>query len=272
MTQLAVSSWSLHNTLGPVYDGAPGEGQPRTLRKPYGEGECDLLQLPALVADLGIERLEVCHFHFASTDSDYLDRFRGVLASAGVSLSTLLIDEGDPTAEDPAERERQLALIRGWIDVAAAVGAERVRIVAGDAEAGEDAVGRSVEALRALSEYARGRGVQVITENWHQLALDPPALLTILDRLGGQVGLCVDFGNAKGPGKYDGLASLLPHATTVHAKAAFSAPGVIDEGDFGRCLDLARKAAFDGDFVVIFEGPGEERAGVAQIARRISES
>jgi sugar phosphate isomerase/epimerase len=272
MTQLAVSSWSLHNTLGPVYDGAPGEGQPRTLHKPYGDRECDLLHLPALVADLGIDRVEVCHFHFASTDSDYLDRFRGALAAAGIRLGTLLIDEGDLTAEEPAERERQLGLIRGWIDVAATVGAERVRVIAGDAEAGDDAVGRSVDGLRALTEYARGRGVKVITENWHRLALDSPVLLSILDRLQGQVGLCVDFGNAKGPGKYDSLASLMPHATTVHAKAAFSAPGVIDEGDFGRCLDLARRADFDGDFVVIFEGPGEERAGVAQIARRISET
>lgn len=272
MTQLAVSSWSLHNTLGPVYDGAPGEGQSRTLRKPYGDGECDLLRLPALVADLGIDRLEVCHFHFESTDSGYLDRFRGALAAAGVRLSTLLIDEGDPTAEDPAERERQLALIRGWIDVAAAVGAERARIIAGDASAGDAAVARSVDAFRELSEYAAAKGVKVITENWHQLGLDAPSLLAIIGRLEGRVGLCVDFGNAKGPGKYDAIASLLPHATTVHAKAHFTSPGVIDEGDFGRCVDLTRKAGFDGDWVVIFEGPGEERAGVAQIARRISES
>lgn len=270
MTRLAVSSWSLHRTLGPVYEGAPDDLPPRTRRVPYGPGECDLLDLPELVAGLGIHRLEICHFHFPRTDRAYLDSLREALAAAGVRFSTLLIDEGDPSQADPGGRERDLSQIRGWIDIAATVGAERVRVIAGDAEAGAEAAGRSTDALRDLAGYAGERGVQVITENWHRLALDVAALLSILDGLKGRVGLCVDFGNARGADKYQALARMLPGATTVHAKPNFTGAGAFDEEDFSRCLRLTREAGFDGDFVVIFDGPGEEREGISQVARYIT--
>jgi hypothetical protein len=36
--------------------------------------------------------------------------------------------------------------------------------------------------------------------------------------------------------------------------------------DFCRCLDLARAAEFAGHYVLIFDGPGDERASLAQMA------
>jgi hypothetical protein len=111
--------------------------------------------------------------------------------------------------------------------------------------------------------------VGVITENWRQVALQPATLLAILDGLDGQVGLCADFGNYRGAGKYDDLRLILPRAETVHAKADFPAAGQPDTADFGRCLDLARGAGFAGEYVLIFDGPGDERASLARMAEMV---
>lgn len=267
MPELAVSSWSLHRALGPTYPGLALTAGPREPRFPYGEGTLTLLDAPAAAAALGVRNLEVCHFHFPRTDPDYLRELRERLAAAGVAFTTLLIDEGDLTAPDPAARERDLAGIRGWIDVAAAAGARRVRVVAGEAAPDDGAaVERSAAGLATLAAHAGERGVGVITENWRQLALHPATLLAILDRLDGRVGLCADFGNYRGAGKYDDLRLILPRAETVHAKADFPAAGQLDAADFGRCLDLARAAGFAGEYVLIFDGPGDERASLAQMA------
>jgi sugar phosphate isomerase/epimerase len=267
MPALSVSTWSLHRRLGTTYPQLELTNGEREAAHPYGPGTLTLLDTPAAVADLGITNLEFVHFHFPRTDADYLAALRDRLDAAGVAPSTLLIDSGDITAADDAIRDRDLARIKAWIDVAATLGARRARIVAGEARPGNaDAVARSTGGLSVLADYGASLGVRVITENWRQLAMDPATLLTILDGLGDRVGLCADTGNYKGPGKYDDLRRILPRAETIHAKADYPAAGQMDDADFRRCLDLARATGFDGDYVLIFDGPGDELASLAEMA------
>jgi sugar phosphate isomerase/epimerase len=267
MPTLAVSSWSLHDTLGPIYPGLALVEGSRTPDSRYGATGVVLLDLPAALAAHGLRQLEVCHFHFPRTDAAYLGELRARLDAAGVALTTVLVDEGDITAADPARRARDLELIAGWIDVAATVGARRVRVVAGEAAPGEvGAIDRSVAGLAALLEHGRSRGVAVITENWRRLGDDPASLLAILDGLDGQVGLCADFGNIPAPQRADTLRQLLPHADTVHAKGDYLPSGALDEADFGSSLDLARAAGFSGEYVLIFSNGGDEWGGLARLA------
>jgi sugar phosphate isomerase/epimerase len=266
MAELAISTWSLHRALGPVYpDLALSDGERRAEDR-YGAGELSLLEAPAAVAARGIMGLEVCHFHFPRTDADYLGELRGRLDAAGVRPLTLLLDAGDLTAPDAATRQRDLARLKGWVDVAARLGARQVRAIAGDARPGGEAIGWSIAGLGELAGYAKERGVGVITENWRQLALRPADLLAILDGLDGAVGLCADFGNYRGPGKYDDLRAILPRAGSIHAKAEFPRAGELEREDFTRCLDLAREAGFAGPYVLIFDGPGDEWASLDQMA------
>ncbi len=104
--RLGVSTWSLNKSLT--------AGTP-------------LLDIPAQVAAHGLSKLEVCHFHFPSTDAAYLADFRAALDAAGVEFYTLLIDEGDLTHPAPSERERVITLMTHWIDVAAQAWSTRVR-------------------------------------------------------------------------------------------------------------------------------------------------
>jgi len=87
----------------------------------------------------------------------------------------------------------------------------------------------------------------------------PKQFRALLDRLGGEVGLCVDFGNYKGPRKYQDLAAIMPRAGSIHAKAHFPEAGQMDRDDFVRCLDLSRDAGFSGPSKIIVYGPGDEQ-------------
>ena len=272
MPRLAVSSWSLRHTLGPVYPGlalTPGEREPD---RKFGPGALALLDLPAAARAAGIGALDLCHFHFPRTDDAYLRELRDRLAAADAQVLSLLVDEGDISAADPADRERDLAAIRAWIDIAARLGARYARVIAGERPAapGDGAIQRSAAGLAALARYAGSRGVGLLTENWRPLALSPGDLLAVLDAAGGAVGLCADFGNYKGPGKYDALRAILPRATTIHAHAATAwlRPDATDAGDLRRCLDLARETGFAGPYVLILDsdGPGDEWAGIARMA------
>ena len=270
MPELAVSSWSLHRTLGPTYRSLELSDSPRLAEYPYGQGSRSLLDLPADLAAHGIHRLEICYFHFPRTDPAYLTALRERLAEAGAIPQTLLIDAGDISAADDKVREHDLACIRGWIDVASALGARQARVIAGYAQPDDPAaVQRSSEGLAALARYGAERAVRVITENWLALSLRPDTLLTILEGAGDGVGLCADFGNYGGPSKYDDLRKILPKAVSIHAKADFLAPGTMDTEDFRRCLNLAREAGFSGPYVLIFDDAGDEWTHLEQLAEEV---
>jgi sugar phosphate isomerase/epimerase len=248
MRRIAISTWTMHGQL---------------------QGGLALLDLPAQIAQRGIQALEICHFHLPRTTPAYLAELRQACRAAGVEAYSILIDTGDIAAPDPQQRAADLQTIRSWIDVAAELGAGRVRIVAGMQPPTPEVVQRSVGNLRELAHYAEQRDVKTITENWHATGLVPHALLTILDQCEGRVGLCADIGNAEGPDKYATLAQLLPRASSIHFKARYTPDAQIEAADFTRCLELIVAADFQGIVTLIYGDTDREWAAVEQLAEAL---
>lgn len=267
MSYLSLTTWSLHRSLGPYRMTVWDEGQKQPIEETIEhEGAFTLLQVPALAAQQGIRALDVCHFHFPTTDNDYLADLRQAFLAANVTFYTLLIDYGDISSEDPVRRDADVAYITRWIDVASEVGAERVRIVGGESDpANRAALECAATALSALSDYARSRGVRVITENFRQLTSVPDNCLYLLSACDNQIGLIADFGNFKSPTKYDDLAKILPVAESVHAKAHYDENGIPDAAEFRACLNLLSPAGYDGPITIVYDGPGDEWSGINRV-------
>jgi sugar phosphate isomerase/epimerase len=256
---VAVSSWSLHRTIGLSWWESPD--RPAARAETWGTGTLPILDLPAAVAARGIRRLHLCHFHVESRDPGWTDEFRGALRDAGVRLSMLLIDDGD--IAHPTEHARHVAWVGGLIVTAAALGAESARVIAGKQRPTPEALALSARGLRQLSAEGRSLGVRIVTENWLDLTPGPDEIDYLMDSVGDDLGLLADFGNWSGPAKYTDLARVLPRAEDVHAKASFSPGGAIDAKDFGRCIDLAVAAGYDGPYTLIFDAAKpDEWAGI----------
>jgi sugar phosphate isomerase/epimerase len=253
---LAVSSWSVHRALGISWPSAPGDDRPSTATPTWGPGSLSLMELPAALRNLGIDRIEICSFHVPAHDVGFLAALRAALADADVTLQTLLIDDGDIT--DPVHRQRDIAWIGRWIDVAAALGAERARVIGGKREPSPEVLDAAVAGLAELARRGNEQGVRILTENWFDTLGDPAAVNAVLDRLEGSVGFLADFGNWKGPSKYADLGSVLGRAEDVHAKCTFSDGLNMDAHDFGRCLDAAVAAGYGGPYTLIYESPDDD--------------
>lgn len=254
MLRFATSSWSVDGLLKTV----------------------PLLELPAELQKHGLGTLELCHFHLPSTDPDYLAALRSRLDASGTELFSVLIDAGDVAAPDPAVLRGELELLRRYIRVAAALGAERVRISAGQQPATPETLAQSAAQLTELMAYAADHGVALSTENWQLTAQQPEAVLTLLDRCPEGLGLCVDTGNAEAAAdtleaKYDMLAQLLPYATSVHFKA-HSTPAGIDLEDAGRCLELLRDVSFAGPVSLIYDRKHNEWDGLRTLQDTLQNS
>lgn len=253
----SVSTWSLHRTLGRPANYGPGEEPPA-----MAAGGVPLVDLAAKLAEAGIRTLEICHFHLPSRDPAYLTRLRAALEATGIELWSLLVDAGDISQPEMAARD--LAWIAEWLPVAQALGAQRVRVSAGQ-DSSDAGLARATAGLRRLADLAATHGLRLMTENWHATLTTPERVKSVLTALDGDLGLCVDFGNWQGPTKYEDLAAIMPAAESCHAKAAFNREGTMDEADYRHCLDLTRAADFAGPYTLIYDGPdNDEWRGLAR--------
>jgi sugar phosphate isomerase/epimerase len=129
MVSRAVSSWSLHRTLGRFVSGdAPGNGSRFSQPARSSEGLA-LLDLPAELRKRGFDALQICHFHLPSRSESYMEELRAALTESGIELEMLLIDDGDLTNLEGGDLDE--AWIGGWLDTATALGARRARVCAG---------------------------------------------------------------------------------------------------------------------------------------------
>lgn len=255
--RLSVSSWSLHRTLGaPDFFGVGQEIPVASHRR----GEVSLLQVPQKLADMGINTMEICHFHLPRRDDEYLQQLRAALDKANVELWSFLIDDGD--ISHPANSERDAQWIRDWFPLAQKLGAKRVRVIGGKSEPTPENMQRSVQAMQQLAQNAKAHNLRLMSENWYNILSTPQRVLDVFEQTRGEVGLCFDFGNWNSAGKHEMLSQIAPLAESCHAKIDFVDENTLDLEDGTRCLDILRAADFSGPFTLINGTPGDEWRGL----------
>ena len=263
--RLALSTWSIHRALGITWPNSPESDGDAPFEETWGPGTISLMEVPARLVELGIDRLEICSFNIASRDRGFLDTLRAAIAESGIILQTLLIDDGDIT--DPVHAQRDIGWIGRWIDVAAELGAEKARVIAGKRPPSPEVLDRTVAGLTELAGRGTDQGIRILTENWLATMAGPDEVHAVLDQLDGKVGFLADLGNWKGPTKYDDLASVLPRAENSHAHCTFTEDLEMDAEDFGRCLDVAREAGFSGPYTLIYNGPSDDEWRAVELER-----
>lgn len=140
------------------------------------------------------------------------DRSRSAVAELRRSIEAarmrvaMVTSYPDFTHPDAAQRDRELTLAKEVIDVAAALGAEMVRVTAGQAhpETGrEDGIRWATEGLRRLVDRTRKSGVRLVYENHAKPGVwaytdfsQPPEIFLSILRATADAGLGLNFDTA----------------------------------------------------------------------------
>jgi sugar phosphate isomerase/epimerase len=267
MSYLSISTWSLHRLLGPlhwtIWD---EETATHAIREQEQRQIHTLLELPAIAAARGYQAIEVCHFHFPTTESAYLEQLRSSFQASDVRFDTLLLDYGNLTSNDAVQRVADLSLIKKWIDIASLCGAKQIRVIAGEAApVDEEAIRLSATSLAELASYAAPKGVRVITENFKSLTSTAASSLKLLSQAGDSVGFITDFGNYYGPEKIEEIGSTIPYSVSVHVKPSYDSEGIPDKAELISYLQKVQDIGFSGAYVLIYDGPGDMWEGLTRV-------
>jgi sugar phosphate isomerase/epimerase len=233
-------------------------------------------------AKTGYEGIEFADLQIPESVSkeEYARKLRAACEEAGIAVSSAAI-----AADFAEDVEEQKAIVREWLDFSRAVGAKIMRtdILFGfsDGLRTETQIRERVAApLRELAEYAKARGIMLVTENHGHLFCESRWLLKLTDWVNhDNFRLLADVGNFADAGCDCGLeVSRVAHlAAHVHLKdfhcknGAEFYPGegwfttksgdyirgaIIGHGDIGvlKCIKHLDEIGYGGWLTVEFEG------------------
>ena len=220
----------------------------------------DPYDLPRLIrGELDVRILDLVSTMLGTREHGPLEKFRAEADRAGCIITNLKVNLPDLRydSEEPSVRRHAIAEYKHWIDAAAVLGARWLRpfpapkpprwetLVAGFAE---------------LADYAAGRGITVLVENYQWLDREPDAIPRLVAALDGRIAAQPDtFNWIDDDTRRTGLAKAFPHALSCDFKVRDLGPNNEHPAyDLRACFDIGYRAGFRGPWCIEHVRPERE--------------
>lgn len=216
-------------------------------------------------AALGLEGTELTSYYFPKTIThEYLRDLKRQAFRLGLDISGTAVgnDFGHP---DGTLRQKQIEMVKQWIDYAEILSAPVIRVFAGHKKAdisAEQTHKLVVAGLQEVCEYAGKHGIHLALENHGGPTATVDGLMSIVRDVDSPwFGVNLDTGNFHSADIYGDLARVAPYALNVQVKVVMAdAAGSRQPADYARIANILRQSNYRGYVVLEYEEAGDVRA------------
>jgi sugar phosphate isomerase/epimerase len=210
-------------------------------------------------AEWGVEGAELTSYYFPKDVTDaQLTAVRRHAHLRGVTVSGTSV--GNTFTHPPgADRDKEIAGVKQWIDRALLLGAPHIRVFAGSVPKGgnlADAKKTCIEQLEECADYAGKRGIFLGIENHGGIVAEVTDILDIIRAVKSPwVGINLDTGNFHSADPYADLAKIAPYAVNVQVKVEMRPKGAKEDqpADLARVIGILRDATYQGWVTLEYE-------------------
>jgi len=210
------------------------------------------------VAEAGADGVELTAYYFPQSPSQaYLRNLVRRAFLLGLDINGTAV--GNRFTLPPGEeRNREIRMVKQWIDYSVDLGAPCLRIFAGTPPKGvadEQAMQWVIECCNECCEYAATRGVMLALENHGGVVATADGVLRIMQAVQSPwFGMKLDGGNFHTADPYADLARCAPWAITTHIKTEVYPSGRRQKADLARIVSILRAARYRGYLHLEYEG------------------
>jgi sugar phosphate isomerase/epimerase len=238
------------------------------LKKP----KMTLFEFIDLAAELPLDAVELTSYYWAETTDEYAAKLKEHAAKKKLAISGVPVGNNFCLKDEKAYR-REIQLVKDWTARAAKVGAQTVRIFAGNLPKGdtlEDAQKRVVAAMNECCEVAEKHGVLLALENHGGITDTPEHLLELVKPVKSKwLGVNIDTGNFRTPDPYADIAKIAPYGVVSQVKTEVSPNGKTVEADLGRVIKILKDANFHGYVALEYEAKEEAKTAVPKYVKEL---
>ncbi len=220
--------------------------------------------------DMNLDGVELTAYYFTDTSRETLLAVKREAYQLGLDICGAAVGNAF-TSPDPAERAKNVQLVKTWVDHSVTLGAPGVRVFAGSLPAGvteDQAFTWTVESLKECAAYGAEHGVMIALENHGGITSTADQTLRLLDAVDHDwLGINLDLGNyATDP--YDQIARTAPHAVTAHAKVS----AYTDQLDYDQVIQTLQRVGYRGYLNVEYEAKEDPMAAVPRFVGELQRS
>jgi sugar phosphate isomerase/epimerase len=213
--------------------------------------ELTLLEVPAYYRKrFGMRQLEFWSPHFVSLEPAYLQSLKAAIKKAGTTLVNIQADSDyDMAAINEDDRQKSLVHVKQWMDAAAFLGSECIRVNPGRAKG---SVEQSIKSMKEINDYAKTKKLVLLTENHFGIEMNTDVHIRIIKEAGpDNIYSLPDFGNYPVATSMASLEKIMPYAYLISAKAMKFDDNIEHVSyDFDACVQLAERMGFKGIYSV----------------------
>lgn len=220
-----------------------------------------------------LDAVELTSYYFAETSDVYLKKLKDRCRQHGLAISGVPV--GNNFCRRDAERlKSEIATVKAWLERAAKLEAETVRIFAGSLERGdtlEEAQRRVVAAIEECCAHAEKVGVKVALENHGGITATPDLLLKLVKQVRSKAfGVNVDTGNFHTADPYADIAKVVPYGIVAQVKTEIiRADKKREEADLARIIRILKEGNFQGYVALEYEAAEEPKVAVPRYLKRL---
>lgn len=238
-----------------------------SLHRTVEAGKLDVFGYNRFCQEAGFTQLDPWNHHIARAydDNGYLAELKASAADAGLPYGCIAVDGAHMYEPDAAGREENRRRRYRWLEVAAELGAEQLRLDAGGRDAGlEEIWPVVVEGYNDIIARAEPLGVEIIIENHWGPTNHPDAMRRLLDAVPG-LGLLYDSYNWPAGTHARAWRAFAGDASLTHFKTfRFDDAGRDPDWDIEEVVRLLQAAGYAGAWGIESTPVDGDEIGAAQ--------
>ena len=229
-----------------------------------------------IAVETGTDGIDMTVYWLPATTDEYLLQLRRLAWKNRVEIYSIgtRVRLAQPTAE---LRDKELAELRKWVDVAQKVGATHLRVFGGNMPDGatmEQAIGFAAETMKRGAEYSGTRGVILGLEDDGGITDFAKETIEIVKRADSPwAGMNLDTGNFRPPKVYDQIEMSIPYAVSTHVKTTVANDDgkTRDPFDFDRVFTMFARHGYKGYMGLEYAAPEDPAVAVPRYLRLLKE-
>jgi len=250
-----------------------------SFNKPLLDGSMTVFDLLEYCAATGFEGVDITGYYLkgypAVPDDEYLFKVKRMALRLGLEISGTGV-RNDFTIEDKNKREKEVELVKQWIEVAAKIDAPVIRIFAGNQQnegtSREKITAWMLEDIRRCVDYGKQHGVVIGLQNHNDFIQTADQVIGMIGSINSEwLGLILDTGSYRVNDAYEEIEKSIKYTVNWQIKEKIFINGQEVETDIPRLMSIIKNSAYNGYLPLETLGEGDPKQKVDALFSKIKD-
>ena len=250
-----------------------------SFNKPLLNGSMTVFDLLEYCAATGFEGVDITGYYLkgypAVPDDEYLFKVKRMALRLGLEISGTGV-RNDFTIVDKNKREKEVELVKQWIEVAAKIDAPVIRIFAGNQQnegtSREKITAWMLEDIRRCADYGKQHGVVIGLQNHNDFIQTADQVIGMIGSINSEwLGLILDTGSYRVNDAYEEIEKSIKYTVNWQIKEKIFINGQEVETDIPRLMSIIKNSAYNGFLPLETLGEGDPKQKVDALFSKIKD-